>query len=120
VGIFQIIPQFSTTNGNPTMYQPLAFIVFVSACRAAKEDWDRHKADSNRNGFKYDVLRDGRLEQVESGDIHVGDVVKVVQNTMIPADMLFLGSAHAKGHCFIDKSNLNGETTLEVNTTWGT
>jgi len=114
VGIFQIIPQFSTTDGNPTMYQPLAFIVFVSACRAAKEDWDKHKADAQRNGFKYGVYKNGEVVETESGDIRVGDVVKVLQNNMIPADMLFLGSALAKGHCFIDKSNLNGETTLEV------
>jgi magnesium-transporting ATPase (P-type) len=96
------------------MYQPLAFIVFVSACRAAKEDWDKHKADAQRNGFKYGVLKKGQLVDTESGDIRVGDIVKVMQNNMIPADMLFLGSALTKGHCFIDKSNLNGETTLEV------
>jgi len=114
VGLFQIIPVFSTTNGNPTMYQPLAFIVFVSACRAAKEDWDQHKADASRNGFPYDVMTDKGWKATESGDIRVGNIVKVKQNNMIPADMLFLGSSLSKGHCFIDKSNLNGETTLEV------
>ena len=97
VGIFQIVPQFSTTNGNPTMYQPLAFIVFVSACRAAKEDWDKHKADAGRNGFKYKVLQDGEFVERESGDIKVGEIVKVEQNNMIPTDMLFLGSSLAKG-----------------------
>ncbi len=58
VGIFQIIPQVTTTGGNPTMYQPLAFIVFVSAVRAAGEDIDKHKADAKRNGYKYKVLRE--------------------------------------------------------------
>lgn len=33
---------------------------------------------------------------------------------MIPADLLLLGSSLQKGHCFIDKANLNGETKLEV------
>lgn len=99
VGVFQIIPQFSTTDGNPTMYQPLAFIVFVSALRAAKEDYDMHKADAQRNGFHYSVLRGNEgFKSIESGDIRVGDIVKVGQNNMIPADMLFLGSALAKGH----------------------
>jgi phospholipid-translocating ATPase len=60
------------------------------------------------------VLRDSKFSSIESGDIRVGDIVKVVQNDMVPADMLFLSSALSKGHCFIDKSNLNGETTLEV------
>ncbi len=40
VGILQIIPAVSTTDGIPTMYQPLAFVVLVSALRAAKEDWE--------------------------------------------------------------------------------
>ena len=97
VGVFQIIPVFSTTNGNPTMYQPLAFIVFVSACRAAKEDWDKHKADRSRNGFKYHVLQGGQFVETESGDIRVGQVVKVMQNNMVPADMLFINSALPKG-----------------------
>ena len=39
---------------------------------------------------------------------------RVKKNEMIPADMIFLGSSNPKGHCFIDKANLNGETTLEV------
>jgi magnesium-transporting ATPase (P-type) len=114
VGIFQIVPVLSTTNGNPTMYQPLAFIVLVSALRAAKEDWDKHVADELRNGFRYSIVREHELLSIESGDIRVGDIVKVMQNNMIPADMLFLSSSLSKGHCFIDKSNLNGETTLEV------
>jgi hypothetical protein len=33
---------------------------------------------------------------------------------MVPADMIFVGSALPKGHCFIDMSNLNGESKLEV------
>lgn len=132
VGILQIIPQITTTNGNPTQYQPLAFIILVSALRAAKEDWDKHKADAKRNGHRYSVrslcvlcflahLRcvqvlqaSGKFEPTRSGDIRVGQIVKVLQNEMIPADMVLLGTSHAKGHCFIDKANLNGETRLEV------
>lgn len=114
VGILQIFPNTTTTKGNPTMYQPLAFIVFVSALRAASEDWQRHKADNLRNGYKYKVLRGKEFVDVRSGDITPGCIVKIKKNDMVPADMVFIGSQLAKGHCFIDKANLNGETTLEV------
>jgi P-type E1-E2 ATPase len=97
------------------MYEPLAVIVLVSALRAAGEDINKHRADSSRNGAPYLTLQsDGKFKPVRSGDIKVGSIIKITQNMMIPADILFLGSALPKGHCFIDKANLNGETTLEV------
>src|SRR5690606_15618764 len=50
----------------------------------------------------------------KSGELAVGNIVRVKQNEMVPTDMLFLGSSLSPGHCFIDKANLNGETKLEV------
>lgn len=91
------------------MYQPLAFIVLVSAVRAGREDYDKHQADNKRNSYKYEVLSEnGGLVETKAGDLHAGMIVKVKQNDMVPVDMLFLGGQLAKGHCFIDKSNLNG------------
>jgi len=116
VGVFQIIPSISTTGGLPTMYQPLAFIVLVSAARAISEDYGKHRADSIRNSYRYDVLSPSGTEwhRVKSGDLAVGNIARVRQDEMIPTDMIFLGSSLAQGHCFIDKANLNGETKLEV------
>lgn len=120
IGALQIIPQITPTGGFPTMYQPLAFIVLVSALRAASEDWAKHKADSKRNSYRYLALRSSpggaraKLIPTESGQLRMGDIVKVMKNEMIPTDMIFIGSALSKGHCFIDKANLNGETCLEV------
>ncbi len=74
----------------------------------------KHVSDDARNGNNYKVVRDGKFEDIRSGDIRVGDLIKVMENQMIPCDIVMLGSAHAKGHCFIDKANLNGETALEV------
>jgi len=115
IGILQIIPQVSTTGGVPTQYQPLLFILCVSGLRAASEDWNKHKADAKRNSYPYEILTtNGEFKTVKSGDLRVGNIVKVKQNDMIPCDVVFIGSSHAKGHCFIDKANLNGETKLEV------
>lgn len=115
IGILQIIPQVSTTGGIPTQYQPLLFILCVSGLRAASEDWNKHKADEKRNSYPYEVLTsDGKFKTMKSGELRVGNILKVKQNDMIPCDLVFIGSALPKGHCFIDKANLNGETKLEV------
>eukprot|EP00457_Paulinella_chromatophora_P000244 gb/GEZN01000244.1/.p1 GENE.gb/GEZN01000244.1/~~gb/GEZN01000244.1/.p1 ORF type:complete len:1614 (-),score=328.46 gb/GEZN01000244.1/:227-5068(-) len=116
IGILQTIPQVSTTNNIPTQYEPLAFIILVSALRSAIEDRARHIADAKRNSYPYSVVRPSGLQQVLSGELSVGDIVKVKKDEMCPADMLFLGSSLAQGHCFIDKAALNGETTLEIKT----
>lgn len=115
IGILQIIPSVSTTGGIPTQYQPLLFILCVSGLRAASEDWNKHKADAKRNSYPYEILgQDGKFKTVQSGELKVGNIVKVKQDEMIPCDVVFIGSALTKGHCFIDKANLNGETKLEV------
>ena len=114
VGVLQAIKSISTTNGIPTMYEPLAFIVFISSLRAAKEDYDKHASDAKRNGYLFDSLRPEGWVQCRSGDVRVGDLVRIAEGDMVPADCLLVTSSHAKGHCFIDKANLNGETRLEV------
>ena len=114
VGILQAIKSISTTNGIPTMYEPLAFIVFISSLRAAKEDYDKHASDAKRNGYPFSVLRQRGWVECRSGDVRVGDLLRIKEGDMVPADCLLVTSSHAKGHCFIDKANLNGETRLEV------
>jgi len=148
IGLLQIIPAISTTNGTPTIYVPLAFIVLVSAARAAIEDRQRHIADAERNNCKYERAKFRRvnlelneaglevtprssqrealldrargsgdqseLETTTSGELKCGDIVKVYKDQMVPCDMILLSSSEEKGHCFIDKANLNGETSLEV------
>ncbi len=73
----------------------------------------KHRNDAARNGAQYDIITRAGFRPVESGSLSVGDIVRVKENQMIPADLVFLGSASALGDCHIDKSNLNGETNWE-------
>lgn len=118
IGVLQMCAIFTTTNRIPTQYEALAFIVLVSGIRAAAEDRKKHLQDEERNAEKYKILKlEGRREIWKdeiSGKLKVGNIIKVKQNQIIPADMLLLGSQLRQGHCFIDKSNLNGETKYEV------
>lgn len=114
IGILQTIPQSTTTGGVPTMYMPLVFILAVSGIRAVVEDMSIHKADNKRNNCQYSTLTSSGFKKQSAGSLRVGQIIKVLDGEMFPADILFLASAFDKGHAFIDKANLNGETTLEV------
>jgi len=64
----------------PTNYVPLAFILTVSAVRAAYEDYARHQADAEEGGKQY-LVYDGRRRQFvpkTSAQIVVGDIVRMV------------------------------------------
>lgn len=44
----------------------------------------------------------------------MGDIVRVENNQMFPADMALLSSSEALGIAYIETSNLDGETNLKI------
>ena len=70
---------------------------------------------AQRHAIRAKLLHDNQAFEVcNSGDMKIGSIVKVYKNQMIPCDLVLLGSSEPRGQCFVDKANLNGETTLEV------
>eukprot|EP00475_Leptophrys_vorax_P015182 TRINITY_DN2154_c0_g1_i1.p1 TRINITY_DN2154_c0_g1~~TRINITY_DN2154_c0_g1_i1.p1 ORF type:complete len:1151 (+),score=308.65 TRINITY_DN2154_c0_g1_i1:37-3489(+) len=116
IGILQCITAISNTGGSPTIYLPLAFIVAVSATRAGIEDWRRHVNDRKECSRTYLVFdhAQGDFVKKASGDLTVGEIVKVLENEIFPADVLAIKSSHPRGHCFVETASLDGETNLKV------
>jgi len=117
---FLLIAILSWTPVSPrsplTSTTPLVFVLTVSAIKEAWEDWSRHKQDTQMNTrpvWKFDKARKQFVRE-ESQNILVGDVIRVEQNEMFPADILLLQSALPKGTTFIETANLDGETNLKV------
>ncbi|KAL3315081.1 Phospholipid-transporting ATPase IA [Cichlidogyrus casuarinus] len=108
------IPNVSPT-GRFTTAIPLVIILCVSAIKEIIEDIKRHKADDKTNNTKTMVLRpNSDWEEVAWKDVQVGEVVKISNGQGIPADIVIFSSSEPLGMCYIETSNLDGETNLKI------
>ncbi|XP_053487069.1 probable phospholipid-transporting ATPase IA isoform X2 [Ictalurus furcatus] len=113
IALLQQIPDVSPT-GRWTTLVPLLFILVVAAVKEVIEDLKRHKADSVVNKKETQVLRNGAWEIVHWEKVVVGDIVKVNGKDYVPADTILLSSSEPQAMCYIETSNLDGETNLKI------
>ncbi|CEO94957.1 hypothetical protein PBRA_003770 [Plasmodiophora brassicae] len=114
IAVLQSIQPVSTTNGVPTMMLPLSIVLTVSGIRAATEDLQRHRSDWELAMRQYLCNAGGKFVHQHSADITVGQIIRLEADQEVPADVLLLHSHHARGHCFVETSSLDGESTLKV------
>jgi phospholipid-transporting ATPase len=113
IGLLQMIPAISTSDGKPMIFIPLVIIILITALKDLFEDLKRHQADNEENNRPVEVYCDETWQTRPWMDILVGQLVKVKRNEYFPADMLILSSSEAKGVCYIETKNLDGETNLK-------
>ncbi|XP_035892780.1 probable phospholipid-transporting ATPase IA isoform X4 [Anopheles stephensi] len=113
IALLQQIPDVSPT-GRYTTLIPLMFILAVSAIKEIVEDIKRHRADDEINHRLIEVLQNGQWHTIKWQELSVGDIVKVLNNTFFPADLVLLSSSEPQGMSFIETSNLDGETNLKI------
>ncbi|XP_058506469.1 probable phospholipid-transporting ATPase IA isoform X3 [Solea solea] len=113
IALLQQIPDVSPT-GRWTTLVPLLFILVVAAVKEIIEDLKRHKADNVVNKKECQVLRNGAWEIVHWEKVEVGEVFRVNGSDFVPADAVILSSSEPQGMCYIETSNLDGETNLKI------
>ncbi|EMD33044.1 aminophospholipid-transporting P-type ATPase [Gelatoporia subvermispora B] len=112
--LIQQIPGVSPTNQYTTIL-PLGVVLAASAFKEMQEDLKRHQSDTELNARKAKILGlDGTFSEKRWRDIQVGDVVRLESNDFIPADLILLSSSEPEGFCYIETSNLDGETNLKI------
>ncbi|KAF2074244.1 hypothetical protein CYY_004454 [Polysphondylium violaceum] len=111
--IIQLVPQISPLLPL-TSILPLSFVLIITATKEALEDHARYKSDKKNNLEIYTTAREGHLESIFSQDIKVGDIIRIQNGQQIPADLVLLSSSHDEGICYVETSNLDGETNLKV------
>uniref|UniRef100_A0AAY4D8R1 Phospholipid-transporting ATPase n=1 Tax=Denticeps clupeoides TaxID=299321 RepID=A0AAY4D8R1_9TELE len=94
IALLQQIPDVSPT-GRWTTLVPLLFILVVAAVKEIIEDLKRHNADSVVN-----------KKETQGGYLHVPQVLK--------NSFFFFPPSEPQGMCYIETSNLDGETNLKI------
>uniref|UniRef100_A0A4W6FKQ7 Phospholipid-transporting ATPase n=1 Tax=Lates calcarifer TaxID=8187 RepID=A0A4W6FKQ7_LATCA len=94
IALLQQIPDVSPT-GRWTTLVPLLFILVVAAVKEVIEDLC--------------TAVNSLFSQVE-----VGDIIRVNGSDFVPADAVILSSSEPQGMCYIETSNLDGETNLKI------
>ncbi|XP_042867985.1 phospholipid-transporting ATPase VA-like isoform X1 [Penaeus japonicus] len=101
--------------GKEVAMLPLIFVLGITAIKDAFEDRRRWHSDNRVNNATCRVYnRDqGRYVKTKWKHVKVGDIIHLSCNETIPADMVVLNSSDEYGMCFIESSNLDGESNLK-------
>uniref|UniRef100_A0A7S0TB62 Phospholipid-transporting ATPase n=1 Tax=Chrysocystis fragilis TaxID=1411660 RepID=A0A7S0TB62_9STRA len=99
--------QSSTTLG------PLAVVICISLLQEALTDLARHRADAEVNMRDTDVLNP-EPKTVPQKTLRTGQIVRVENGEMIPADLVILATSTEANTCYIDTASIDGETSLKI------
>ena len=115
MAILQSIPIISPL-GPATAIAPIVFVLTVSLIREAVEDLKRRRLDNEQNSNEVETYRDGNWIKIKSGDLRMGEIVRVKQDGIFPSDLMLIDSNLPDGICFIETGTLDGEKTLKIKT----
>ena len=97
-----------------TAIAPLVFVLAVSLIREAVEDLKRRKLDNEQNSNEVETYINGKWMKVQSGNLQMGEIVRVKKDGVFPSDLLLIDSNLKDGVCFIETGTLDGEKTLKI------
>ena len=118
--VLMLIGTYATTvfESPLTPYSTLVPLVVVLAITMAKEgaeDWKRHSGDKLTNNRLAPVIAlSGKEVPTRWANIAVGSIVKVCNKEEVPADLIVLSTSESKGICYVETSNIDGETNLKL------
>ena len=94
----------------------LALVIAINMAGEGYYDLKRNKEDKRINGRDAYRLRrgDGHIETVPWSAVCPGDVLKVYDRQQFPADMIFLANGVQTNKCYVETSNIDGETNLKI------
>ena len=81
--------------------------------REGVEDYDRHISDEKENEDKVLRYQVNSFKEDFSKNIEVGDIIKVMEYNIIPADILLLACNNLSKIAYIETANLDGEKNLK-------
>ena len=110
--IIDCIPSISSVDPVTTI-TPVVIVLIISLIREAVEDYRKYSNDKIANEALISVYKMPRFLKKQCHSINVGNIIKVKKEENIPADLLIIKTSLKNGFCYMQTSNLDGETTLK-------
>lgn len=93
-----------------TYIGPLAMVIMLSLMKEIYDECKRAAKDREYNSQKYAILTPKGELEVSSGQLKVGNIVKLTKDRRVPADCVLLWTSDESGACFLKTDQLDGET----------
>ncbi|EAN33133.2 Adenylate and Guanylate cyclase catalytic domain protein [Theileria parva strain Muguga] len=93
---------------------PLFVSLFMSIFVNVLEFTKRYNLGRFLDNKKCVLLKDGKLSSVRSGDVAVGNILKLSCDEQVPADCVVLYTSNPDGALYLDACYLDGQTDLKT------
>ena len=110
--IITSIPSISTLTPMSAI-MPFVVVLIISLIREAIEDFRKYQYDKKSNESLTISYKSPMFVSTKWSDVEVGAIMKITKDEILPCDVLVIKSSNENGFCYLETTNLDGESGLK-------